>query len=140
MPSGHPCYLTIAGERKSVAEWAIIAGVLKKTILARLRKSPGISPSLAVFGEADSRPNRGGRGKQTKITIDGETRTIPAWSQISGTPYRTILSRLQRGYIESAAVFGETFAKDKFATAPRVPVSFPVTAYNRWGGVQSISF
>lgn len=46
MPSGHPCILTIAGERRSVAEWAIIAGIPKVTILARLRR--GISASLAV--------------------------------------------------------------------------------------------
>lgn len=83
---------------------------------------------------------RGTRGQSLRLTIAGETRTIPAWSQVSGTPYRTILSRLRRGYVESAAVFGEKYDRDKFSSVPRVPVSFPVTAYNRWGGVQSITF
>lgn len=60
MPSGHPCILTIAGERRSVAEWAIIADVPRNTILARLRRNPGMAHSLAVFGEAEKpKPKRG---------------------------------------------------------------------------------
>ena len=69
MPSGHPCYLTIAGERKSVAEWAIIAGIPKGTILERLRRTPGLSASLAVFGEAEKAKPKRGRPKVKPLPV-----------------------------------------------------------------------
>lgn len=80
------------------------------------------------------------QGKQTHLTIAGETHTIKEWAHISGTPWRTIKSRLGKGFSDSAAVFGEG-SRDEVRIEKRRPAeSFPVTAYNRWGGVQSISW
>lgn len=76
----------------------------------------------------------------SRLTIAGETRTIKEWGKISGTPWRTIKSRLGKGFSDSAAVFGEGSREEVRIEKPRAPVSFPVTAYNRWGGVQSISW
>ena len=69
MPSGHPAFLTIAGERKSVAEWAIIAGIPRNTILARIRRTPGLSASLAVFGEAEKPKPKRGRPKAKPLPV-----------------------------------------------------------------------
>lgn len=83
------------------------------------------------------------QGKQTRLTIAGETHTLREWGKISGTPWRTIKSRLGKGFTDSAAVFGEKFTRshEEVRVEKRLaPVAFPVTVYNRWGGVQSISW
>lgn len=48
------------------------------------------------------------RNKRTcrYLTINGETKTVKDWSEISSTGYRTILARLNRGLSAQKAVFG----------------------------------
>ena len=85
------------------------------------------------------------QGKQTRLTIAGETHTMREWAKIVGLHPETIRHRLKRGLSASSAVFVEKRANEEqlCSQEPRrnpLPRSFPVTVYSRWGGVTSISW
>jgi hypothetical protein len=48
------------------------------------------------------------RNKRTTrwIVINGQTKSLAEWSEISGTDYRAIQKRIRRGWSQSDAVFG----------------------------------
>lgn len=68
---GKQTRLTIAGETRTLKEWALIAGIQKNTILARLKRAPGLSASLAVFGEAEKPKPKRGRPKIKPLPVVG---------------------------------------------------------------------
>lgn len=44
---------------------------------------------------------------RSAVTIDGVTKTLKEWSEISGTNYKTIQTRLKRKRPHKEAVFGK---------------------------------
>lgn len=84
------------------------------------------------------------QGKQTSLTIAGETHTMREWAKIVDLHPETIRHRLKRGLSASSAVFGEKRAnEEQLCSQPRrnpLPRSFPVGPLPQWGGVVSITF
>lgn len=97
--------ITIDEETHTLAEWSEISGINRWTITDRLKKNPNISKE-----ELFAPPVRHNRFEQ-KIEIDGETKTIEEWSNISGVHKELIWIRLKNGWDVSAAIFKPSLRK-----------------------------
>lgn len=47
------------------------------------------------------------RRNTIKLTVDGETKSLAEWCQISGNPYHTVKKRIYSGWSHKAAIFNE---------------------------------
>jgi len=89
-------WLTVKGERKSLAEWAEITGICPRTLWQRTE-----------LGWTDERVVLTKVRKMTRgLTIDGRTQRIVDWASETGTPQKIIAARLHRGLSPRDAVYG----------------------------------
>lgn len=90
--------VTINGETHTVAEWSRICGVAAETIRKRIEHGYEgedlIKPTYAVYTPA----KRSASLVTKPITINGETKSVREWAEISGIKEGTIRRRLYKGW------------------------------------------
>lgn len=92
-------FLDAFGRRQTGPQWAREFGIKYHTIRARMRLGWSIEDAI-------SRPLvEAGQHKVTKLTLQGETKTLYEWSRISGIAAPTIMARIKRGEPIEQAVF-----------------------------------
>lgn len=97
--------IEVDGETKTLAEWAELSGNHGEVIRARIAR--GVEPKHAVFDPPMSGRERTRRKRTNRlITIDGVTRCLADWAELSGTHSATIAGRLRRGWSPKTAVSG----------------------------------
>lgn len=94
-------WLTIDDVTKSLYDWADESGIHPYTIKARLEV--GTCPKEAVFG-AKYKVGRSAALLGQHVTVDGVTRPIGEWAEMSGINVDTIRYRLSVGWDQKVAV------------------------------------
>jgi hypothetical protein len=75
------------------------------TSLERIDNSRGYEPGNCRWATRTDQ-NRNTRASHN-LTYDGQERSIAEWSEVTGIPYRTIMSRLRYGW-SADRIFGDT--------------------------------
>lgn len=86
-------YLTHNGETRLICEWAEITGIPRKTIITRIdQQNWNIADALTI-------PNTGRtRTTNNLLTLNGKTRCLTEWSEITGLSMQVIRIRIKRGW------------------------------------------
>jgi len=104
--NGYP--ITIDGVTRSQSEWARIANVTIGTIRRRL--ALGLDPKAAVFARPDQGHALDGgmrnqnRADCVRLTVNGVTKILSAWSRDTGLSENCIRNRLKAGWTPDEAV------------------------------------
>lgn len=85
------------------AEWAMKHGYGPDKTLDRTNNHLGYRPDRCRWISRKAQALN--RSTNTRLTIEGKTRTISQWSELSGTPDYTICKRLKAGWTVQDAVF-----------------------------------
>lgn len=88
------------GEKKCLSEWARQLGVCGGSL-----SKAALGLSAETIEERMDRYENGMKRKKLMITIGGETKPINEWEEISGTPRKIIVHRLERGWTPERAVY-----------------------------------
>jgi len=79
---------------KNFMEWSMNNGYSDDLSIDRIDNDKGYSPDNCRW------TNRKTQGRNTRrnhlITIDGETKTLVEWSELSGIPYSTLIQRINK--------------------------------------------
>jgi len=112
--------LLIDGEEKCLSEWAAISGNSQPCIRYRLEQ--GWEPSLAVFTPPQGRFQAGVQSHF--VTLNGESKTIAEWSEITGIKASTLQQRLVHGWSDEDAL--TTPVVKRQGSKPVVPRVAPI--------------
>lgn len=84
-------------------KWALANGYNDGLTIDRIDNDGNYEPSNCRWVDRASQANN--KSNNHLITHNGETHTAMEWSRITGIPYRTILSRINRDGLSPAEVF-----------------------------------
>lgn len=87
--------ITINGETKCLVDWAQLSGIPGQMILRRL--DAGWEPEDAVaMPKGSIKPGK----KRIELSLNGETRRVLEWAEITGLSRQTIISRINLGWTD----------------------------------------
>ena len=81
---------------KSFMDWAIANGYENNLSIDRIDNSQGYSPDNCRWADPKTQANNTRRNRI--ITLDGVSRTLQQWSEVTGLKRKTISRRLDRGW------------------------------------------
>lgn len=93
----HNRVLTFEGQTKCLVEWAEEIGVNRRTLQVRLSRGWSVERAL-------TKPPAPKRSRKGGVTWNGKTKSLPEWERETGVPFKTIASRLLKGWSPEEAI------------------------------------
>lgn len=111
-----PTVYSAHGLTMRLSEWSRHLDISRGTLSGRLKAHP---PEIALSRDFKSAPRANGLmhipfGRKAKLyTVNGASKGLSEWAEVSGIPYRTLSARLRKGYtMEAALAVSRSFRSD----------------------------